>query len=87
MSLSDVIDKVLREFLVHPEDVVYFCHDSASYMAPAAERLRKDKGYKNLVDVPCWAHLLNLLGHIIFDLKLLPEMHEYMRLTKVLFAR
>lgn len=36
ITVSDVIDKVLREFLVSPEDVIHFCHDSAPYMSPAA---------------------------------------------------
>ena len=40
VTLSDVIDSTLRTFLVSPEDVLFFSHDSASYMAPAAKRLR-----------------------------------------------
>ena len=40
VTLSDVIDKILREFLVNPEDVIFLSHDSASYMSIAAARLR-----------------------------------------------
>ena len=39
-DVSDMLDPAMCEFLVHPDDVIYFCHDSASYMAPTAERLR-----------------------------------------------
>ena len=39
ITLSDVIDKTLREFLVNPEDVIFFSHDSASYISPVAARL------------------------------------------------
>ena len=44
VTLSDMIDATLRNFLAHQEDVIYFCHDSASYMGPAAERLKSEKG-------------------------------------------
>ena len=54
---------------------------------PCTEPLREEKGYKNLVDMPCWAHLLNRLGQVIFDGKLLPELHEFMRLVRLLFCR
>ena len=72
----------LRELYVQPKDVIYFIHDSASYMNPAAERLKQDFGYSNMVHVPCWSHLLALIGKPIFDQKLLPELSEYLRLSK-----
>ena len=71
--------QVLREFCVKLADVHYFIHDSASYMAPAATRMRADKGYANLVCLPCWAHLLNKVGEIIMDGDGLPEFAEYMK--------
>ena len=67
---------------MQPKDVIYFCHDSASYMAPAAERMKKDLGYTNMVHVPCWAHLMALVGNVLFDKNLLPELSEYLRLTR-----
>ena len=48
---------------------------------------REQKGYCNLVDMPCWAHLLNKIGKVVFDGKLLPELHEYLRLNRLIFAR
>ena len=45
------------------------------------------KGYSNMVHVPCWAHLLNKVGEVLFDNKLLPELAEYLRLTKLIFSR
>ena len=74
--------QVLRSFFIQPADVHYFVHDSASYMNPAAEKMRKDLGYTNMLDVPCWAHLLHRIGDVVFDKKLLPEATEYLRLTR-----
>ena len=65
-----------------PKDVLYFVHDSASYMGPAAERLRTLLGYRNLIHLPCWGHLLNVVGSIVFDRKLLPELAEFVRLNR-----
>ena len=48
---------------------------------------REQKGYCNLVDMPCWTHLLNKIGELVFDGKLLPELHEYLRLNHLIFAR
>ena len=79
--------QVLRSFYVQPLDVHYFVHDSGPYMFPTAERLRSIFGYRNLVDVPCWAHLLNLVGEALFNQKMLPELQECMRLSRLLFAR
>ena len=67
---------------IQPKDVLYFIHDSASYMAPAARRLRDVLGYKHMVDVPCWGHILNLVGSTVFDQNLLPAFSEYIRLTR-----
>lgn len=79
--------KVLRDFCINPEQVHYFMHDSASYMEPAAKRMRADKGYKNLVSLPCWAHILNKIGEVLMDGNNLVELGEYLRLTRLLFAR
>ena len=82
-----VIIQVLREFYINPADVHYFCHDSASYMGPAAARMQKDMGYVNMLSVPCWAHLLNILGSVIFDQNVFPILQEYLRLTRFFFLR
>ena len=79
--------QVLRSFNIQPGDVHYFVHDSAPYMGPAAERLRTVLGYKNLVHVPCWAHLLDKIGRVVFDGQHLPELVQYLTLTRKLFAR
>lgn len=71
-SYISLLFQVLRSFYVQPVDVHYFVHDSGPYMAPMAERLRSTFGYRNLVDVPCWAHLLNLIGESLFNQKMLP---------------
>lgn len=84
---SNCFHQVLREFCVKPEDVLYFMHDSASYMAPAATRMRTDKGYNNLVSSPCWAHILSKVGDVIMDGNCLPELAEYLRLSHLIFAR
>ena len=34
-----------------------------------------------------WAHLLDCIADIVFDQKMLPELTEYLRLTRVIFAR
>ena len=65
----------------------YFVHDSAAYMEPAASRLKNELGYKNLVSLPCWAHILNKMGEVVLDGDTLVEMQEFMRLTRLLFAR
>ena len=39
-------------------------------------------GSTYMVDVPCWAHLLNILGSEIFDGNRLSVLHEYLRLTR-----
>ena len=93
----------LYRFLVDPMNVISFVHDSAAYMPLAAQRMRymrllliipffelshsMEKGYKVMLDLPCWAHLLNRLGDVIFDAKLLPELDEYMRMIRLIFAR
>ena len=74
--------QALRELSIKPNDVIFFCHDSASYMAPAAECLQKVFGYSNLVHGPCWAHLLNILGNLVFDQKLLKTTDKYLWLTR-----
>ena len=86
-SLSIVHVQVLRAFYIQPLDVHYFIHDSAPYMGPTAERMRTIFGYLNMIDVPCWAHLLNKVGEVVFDGQLLPELSEYLRLTRLVFAR
>ena len=86
VSMSSVL-QVLREFCINPEQVHYFMHDSAAYMEPAATRLRKDKGYKNMVSLPCWAHILSRIGEVVTDVDSFDELREYLRLTRLLFAR
>ena len=79
--------QVLRSFNIQRADVHYFVHDSASYMGPAAERMRSVLMYKNLVHVPCWAHLLDKIGRVVFDGHHLPELVQYLTLTRKLFSR
>ena len=67
---------------IQQSDVILFVHDSAPYMGPAAERLIKELGYSNMIHLPCWAHLANIIGHVVFDKKLLPEVSSYLRLTR-----
>ena len=55
-------------------------------MAGAAAKLRTQHGYLNMVDLPCWAHLVNRVGEVVFDNKLLPELAEYLRLTMYLLT-
>ena len=50
-SVADILDKVLREFLIVPEDVIYFCHDSASYMSPAAGVFFNCSFKNNVIDL------------------------------------
>lgn len=52
-TVALAIDRALREFLIRPEDVHYFVHDSAPYMASAAGKLQTELGYRSLVHVPC----------------------------------
>ena len=78
---------MLRDFCIKAEDVHLFMHDSAAYMEPAATRLRVDKGYKNLVSLPCWAHILNKMGEVMMDGDSLIELEQYFRLSRLLFAR
>ena len=75
--------QALREMCIKPDDVIYFVHDSASYMAPAAERLINVLGYSNLVHLPCWAHLTNIVDNVVFDRKLL-NWGKYLRLSRLL---
>ena len=63
-------------------DVLYFVHDSAPYMAAAGDRLRVVLGYKNLIHLPCWAHLLDVVGSVVFNQQVLPEYSEYIRLNR-----
>lgn len=84
-TMSSLIDQGLRELYIQPRDVIFFRHDSASYMAPTGERMQKELGYVNMAQGPCWAHLLNIVGTSIFEQKLLPTLAEYLRLTR--FAR
>ena len=79
--------QVLRSFNIQRADVHYFVHNSASYMGPAAERMHSVLGYKNLVHVPCWAHLLDKIGRVVFDGHHLPELVQYLTLTRKLFSR
>ena len=51
-------------------------------MAGAAAKLRTQHGYTNMVDVPCWAHLLNRVADVVFDNMLLSELAEYFRLSR-----
>lgn len=87
ITVSDSIDEVFRNFHVHPEDVRLFVHDSAGYMGKSAVRLRDQKGYTNLVHLPCWAHLIALVPQAVFDSGHLKDAGEFNRLVQLLFAR
>ena len=87
VTVSDAIDEVLRSFHVHVDDVCLFVHDSAAYMGKAADRLLAEKGYTNLVHLPCWAHLIAPIPQAVFDSGCLKELKEFNRLAQLLFAR
>jgi len=87
VTMSDAIDSVLRVYHVNCEDLRLFVHDSAPYMNPSAERLKSDKGYMNLVHLPCWPHLISLVPGAVFDSGILVEITELTRLVALLFAR
>ena len=67
---------------IQPDDVIYFVHDSASYMSSASERLIDVLGYNNLGHLPGWAHITNLIGCVVFDKKVLPEVNEFLRFKR-----
>ena len=82
MFLRPVSFQALRSINIQPMDVLYFVHDSAPYMAAAGDRLRVVLGYKNLIHLPCWAHLLDVVGSVVFNQQVLPEYSEYIRLNR-----
>ena len=87
ITVSDSIDEVFRNFHVHPKDVRLFVHGSARYTGKFAVRLRDQKGYTNLVHLPCWAHLIALVPQAVFDSGHLKDAGEFNRLVQLLFAR